>query len=46
MRKILPVGFWVNLYAPWLVPMAMASASTPVFWTKSAASLGSVSSWL
>ena len=39
-----PVGFLVNLYAPWLVPIAMAKASTFVFATKSAASSGSVKS--
>ena len=30
-----PVGFLVNLYAPWLVPIATASASTPVSATNS-----------
>ena len=27
MARMSPVGFLVNLQAPWLVPMAMASAS-------------------
>ena len=40
-----PVGLRVNLYAPWLVPMATASASTPVSATNRSASSGSVSSW-
>src|SRR5512140_595865 len=43
--KVSPVGGLVNLYAPWLVPMAMASASTWVALTNCAASLGSVSNW-
>jgi hypothetical protein len=33
----------LNLYAPWLVPIATANVSTPVFWTNSAAVFGSVS---
>ena len=37
MASMSPVGRRVNLYAPWLVPIATASASTPVRWTKSAA---------
>jgi hypothetical protein len=37
-----PSGFLVNLYAPWLVPMAMASASTPVRSANSTAWSGSV----
>jgi hypothetical protein len=41
-----PVGFRVNLYAPWLVPIAIASASSCVRLTKSAACSGSVRSWL
>lgn len=32
----------VNLYAPWLVPMAIASESTPVFVTNSSTSSGRV----
>ena len=40
MSRISPVGGRVNLYAPCDVPIATASASTPVFATKSAAWLG------
>ena len=35
-------GSPLNLYAPWLVPIAMASESTPVLSTNSAASSGTV----
>jgi hypothetical protein len=38
-----PVGLLVNLYAPWLVPIATANASTPVSATNRSASSGSVS---
>ena len=37
-----PSGFLLNLYAPWLVPMAMARASTPVRSANSTAWSGSV----
>ena len=43
MAKMSPVGGRVNLYAPWLVPQAIAKASTLVLLTKSTASSGSVS---
>ena len=42
--RMSPVGLRVNLYAPCDVPMAMASASSCVALTKSAAWSGSVSS--
>lgn len=39
--KTSPVGRWLNLYAPWLVPIAIARASTPVSNTNRTASSGS-----
>ena len=42
--RMSPVGLRVNLYAPCEVPIAMASASSCVALTKSAAWSGSVSS--
>ena len=45
MRSTSPVGGRVNLYAPWLVPTAIASASTPVSFTKRTASSTLVSIW-
>ena len=40
----LSCGFWpgLNLYAPWLVPIAIAKESTPVRVTKSITSSGLV----
>ena len=43
--SVSPVGGFENLYAPWLVPIAIASASTFVWSTNFEASSGSVRSW-
>ena len=44
MFRVSPVGGFENLYAPWLVPIAIARASTFVNFTKFSASSGSVKS--
>jgi hypothetical protein len=42
MRSKASFASCLNLNAPWLVPMATASESQPVFFQKSAACFGSV----